>query len=127
MNNSNQITVFGTGFVGRAWSIVFARAGHDTVMYGPVDGAAQSARETIAEDLPDLSDPVFSAGVHWKKSRHGSRSQALSTKHSKALSTFRRVHPSESTSNGYSSPISTASPHRKRYSPARPQEYLPRS
>ena len=62
MNNSNQIAVFGTGFVGRAWSIVFARAGHDTVMYGPVDGAAQSASETIAEDLPDLSDAGLLGG-----------------------------------------------------------------
>jgi len=62
MNNANRIAVVGTGLVGRAWSIVFARAGHDTVMYDPVEGAAQSARETIAEGLPDLSDAGLLGG-----------------------------------------------------------------
>lgn len=56
MSHSKKIAVVGTGLVGRAWSIVFARAGHDTVMFDPVEGAAQKARDTIADGLPGLSE-----------------------------------------------------------------------
>jgi 3-hydroxyacyl-CoA dehydrogenase len=50
-----NITTIGTGLVGRAWTIVFARAGHDTLMFDPVEGVAAQARETIAGLLPDLA------------------------------------------------------------------------
>lgn len=50
-----RIAVVGTGLVGRAWSIVFARAGHDTVMFDPIDGVAAKARDTIEQGLPDLA------------------------------------------------------------------------
>ena len=52
---AQRIAIVGTGLVGRAWSIVFARAGHDTVMFDPVEGVAANARTLIAQALPDLA------------------------------------------------------------------------
>jgi 3-hydroxyacyl-CoA dehydrogenase len=59
---SIPIAVVGTGLVGRAWSIVFARAGHDTVMFDPVEGVAARALEAIAGLLPDLAQADLLAG-----------------------------------------------------------------
>jgi 3-hydroxyacyl-CoA dehydrogenase len=52
---STRIAVVGTGLVGRAWSIVFARAGYDTAMFDPVGGVAARALESISGLLPDLA------------------------------------------------------------------------
>jgi len=51
---STPIAVVGTGLVGRAWATVFARAGHPTRLFDPVDGVAGRALETIRDGLPDL-------------------------------------------------------------------------
>jgi L-gulonate 3-dehydrogenase len=51
---ADKIAIVATGLVGRAWSIVFARAGYDTVMYDPIDGVANNALELIGESLVDL-------------------------------------------------------------------------
>ncbi len=51
---SDRIAIVGTGLVGRAWSIVFARAGFDAVLFDPVDGVAARARAIIDASLPDL-------------------------------------------------------------------------
>lgn len=53
---TQRIAVVGTGLVGRAWAIVFARAGFDTVMFDPIAGVAANARVLIEQGLPDLSD-----------------------------------------------------------------------
>lgn len=50
-----KIATVGTGLVGRAWSVVFARAGYATSMFDPVDGVAMRALETIEAQLPDLA------------------------------------------------------------------------
>lgn len=52
---SKDIAIVGTGLVGRAWSIVFARAGFQVRMYDPIEGVASEARETIAASLSDLA------------------------------------------------------------------------
>lgn len=52
---SEKIAIVGTGLVGRAWSIVFARAGYETVIFDPISGVAQQALELIGQSLPDLS------------------------------------------------------------------------
>lgn len=49
------VTVVGTGLVGRAWAVVFARAGHPTRMFDPLDGVAARALDAIREGLPDLA------------------------------------------------------------------------
>jgi len=52
---STPVTVVGTGLVGRAWAIVFARAGHPTRLFDPLEGVADRALATIREGLPDLA------------------------------------------------------------------------
>ena len=51
---NQKVAVIGTGLVGRAWSIVFARAGHEVTLYDPADGAVESALALIEASLPDL-------------------------------------------------------------------------
>ena len=50
-----RIAVIGSGLVGRAWAMVFARAGWDVAMYDAVDGVAASALDLIAEGLEELA------------------------------------------------------------------------
>ncbi|MGH6925071.1 MAG: 3-hydroxyacyl-CoA dehydrogenase [Propylenella sp.] len=50
-----KIAIVGAGFVGRAWAIAFARAGHDVALW---DADAEAPRRAIAfahEVLPDLA------------------------------------------------------------------------
>ncbi|CAH1655114.1 3-hydroxyacyl-CoA dehydrogenase [Chelatococcus asaccharovorans] len=49
-----SVGIIGTGFIGRAWSVCFARAGHRVSLWDPVPGSAQAARDFIAHMLPDL-------------------------------------------------------------------------
>lgn len=49
-----KVAVVGTGLVGAAWAIVFARAGHDVAMFDAVDGVAARAVEIIADRLQTL-------------------------------------------------------------------------
>jgi len=49
-----HIAIIGGGFIGRAWSIVFARAGMDVVLWDPDPAAPRAARAFIAERLPEL-------------------------------------------------------------------------
>ena len=67
-----KIAVVGAGLIGRAWSIVFARAGFDVALWDPVPQAIDAARDFIAERLPELRDAglladdpaIVSARVH---------------------------------------------------------------
>jgi len=36
-----QIAIIGTGLIGRAWAMVFARAGHSVRIWDPVAGVPQ--------------------------------------------------------------------------------------
>ena len=45
----SKIGVIGAGLIGRAWSMVFARAGHDVALYDGVDAALPVAMETMLE------------------------------------------------------------------------------
>ncbi len=49
-----SIAVIGTGLIGRAWAIVFARAGFSVAMWDPAEGTAAAALSYIAERLPEL-------------------------------------------------------------------------
>lgn len=49
-----RIAIIGAGLVGRAWAISFARAGWSVALWDAAPGAAETARQTIAELLPDL-------------------------------------------------------------------------
>lgn len=49
-----KVAIVGSGFIGRAWAISFARAGHDVAMWDRDAAASQDARRTIAGLLGDL-------------------------------------------------------------------------
>jgi len=51
-----QVAVIGAGLIGRAWSIVFARAGFDVVLWDPVAPAVEAALGFIRERLPELRE-----------------------------------------------------------------------
>ncbi|HEY0418090.1 MAG TPA: 3-hydroxyacyl-CoA dehydrogenase NAD-binding domain-containing protein, partial [Acetobacteraceae bacterium] len=51
---TDKVAVIGAGFIGRAWAIVFARAGFAVSVWDPEDAATQAARGFIAERLPEL-------------------------------------------------------------------------
>ena len=51
-----KIAVVGAGLIGRAWSIVFARAGFDVALWDPVPPAIAAAQDFIAERLPELRE-----------------------------------------------------------------------
>lgn len=50
----SRIAIIGTGFIGRAWAISFARAGHDVMLWDQFPQAPGAARDYIAGVLPDL-------------------------------------------------------------------------
>ena len=63
-----RIALVGGGLIGQAWAIVFARAGHDVMLYDAEPAALKQARDAIAARLQDLaglglvSDPHAVAG-----------------------------------------------------------------
>ncbi|WP_376705456.1 3-hydroxyacyl-CoA dehydrogenase [Mesorhizobium sp. ISC25] len=50
-----KVTIVGSGFIGRAWAISFARARHDVRMWDQAPAAASGARDYIAGVLDDLA------------------------------------------------------------------------
>ena len=50
-----KVAVIGTGFIGRAWAISFARAGHDVALWDVKPNAPADAISYIEEVLPDLA------------------------------------------------------------------------
>lgn len=50
----DKVAIIGAGFIGRAWAIVFARAGFAVQVWDPVAEATGAARGFIAERLPEL-------------------------------------------------------------------------
>ncbi|HET8997313.1 MAG TPA: 3-hydroxyacyl-CoA dehydrogenase [Acetobacteraceae bacterium] len=52
----SKIAVIGAGLIGRAWSIVFARAGFDVALWDKFPQAVEGARTFIGERLPELHE-----------------------------------------------------------------------
>src|SRR3954447_5032227 len=50
-----RVAIIGSGLIGRAWAMVFARAGWDAAMYDAVEGVAEQALGLIAEGLDELA------------------------------------------------------------------------
>lgn len=50
-----RLAVIGSGLIGRAWAMVFARAGWDVAMYDALDGVADKALGLIADGLDELA------------------------------------------------------------------------
>jgi len=51
----SKVAIVGSGFIGRAWAISFARAGHEVRMWDQAPAAAMGARDYIAGVLGDLA------------------------------------------------------------------------
>jgi L-gulonate 3-dehydrogenase len=51
-----KVAIIGAGLIGRAWAIVFARAGHAVKIYDAAPGAAQKALVLIEEGLQELHE-----------------------------------------------------------------------
>ncbi|MFL9922843.1 3-hydroxyacyl-CoA dehydrogenase [Herbaspirillum lusitanum] len=52
---SEKIAVVGAGLIGRAWAIVFARAGFDVAIYDAVPQALDACQQLLRENLSDLA------------------------------------------------------------------------
>src|SRR6476469_2963128 len=50
----DKVAVVGAGLIGRAWSMVFARAGLSVSLWDKMDGVAEGAMALIAGSLADL-------------------------------------------------------------------------
>lgn len=50
-----RVAIVGSGFIGRAWAISFARAGHDVALWDQEEGAAHQAIDFAAAVAPDLA------------------------------------------------------------------------
>lgn len=50
-----KVAIVGSGFIGRAWAISFARAGHDVRMWDQSPAAAGGAHDYVAGVLGDLA------------------------------------------------------------------------
>jgi 3-hydroxyacyl-CoA dehydrogenase len=63
-----RIAIIGSGLIGRAWAMVFCRAGWNVAMYDAVEGVAEKSLGLIAEGLDELArhglvdDPQAAAG-----------------------------------------------------------------
>jgi 3-hydroxyacyl-CoA dehydrogenase len=50
-----RVAIIGSGLIGRAWAMVFARAGWDAAMYDSVEGVAEKALGLVGEGLDELA------------------------------------------------------------------------
>ena len=57
-----KVAVIGAGLIGRAWSIVFARAGFDVALWDPMPLQIEAAITFIAVRLPELREAGLLAG-----------------------------------------------------------------
>jgi L-gulonate 3-dehydrogenase len=51
-----KVTIIGCGLIGRAWAMVFARAGHSIKLYDSAPGAAEKSLELVREGLQQLHE-----------------------------------------------------------------------
>jgi L-gulonate 3-dehydrogenase len=59
----SRVAIIGTGFIGRAWTISFARAGHDIALWDAEAGAPEKALGYLDALLPDLADNNLLGGA----------------------------------------------------------------
>lgn len=58
-----KIAVIGAGLIGRSWSIVFARAGHEVALFDQSPEAVEAALSLIEEALPGLAETELLRGA----------------------------------------------------------------
>ena len=52
-----QVAVVGAGLIGRAWSIVFARAGFDVALWDPIRSRSRRHSPSSANGCPNWRRP----------------------------------------------------------------------
>jgi L-gulonate 3-dehydrogenase len=57
-----KTVVVGTGMIGRAWAISFARAGHDVVLWNKTASRCEEAKQYVASVLPILAEMGLLSG-----------------------------------------------------------------
>ncbi|SEE00379.1 3-hydroxyacyl-CoA dehydrogenase [Rhizobiales bacterium GAS191] len=57
-----RVAIIGTGFVGRAWAISYARAGHDVVLWDEVAEAPRQALDFMRMAVPELAQNGLTDG-----------------------------------------------------------------
>lgn len=63
MEDSSRVAIVGTGLVGRAWAITFARGGSTVRLYDATEGAAAKALVFIESVAADLAENDLLAGL----------------------------------------------------------------
>jgi L-gulonate 3-dehydrogenase len=58
-----RVAIVGSGFIGRAWAIAFARAGHDIALWNQDRDAPRNAIDFVAAMAPDLADNDLLGGT----------------------------------------------------------------
>jgi len=53
---NKHVAIVGAGFIGRAWAIVFARAGFSVAVYDAVDTALAQCQRLLLENISDLAE-----------------------------------------------------------------------
>lgn len=53
---NRHVAIVGAGFIGRAWAIVFARAGFSVAIYDAVDTALAQCQRLLLENISDLAE-----------------------------------------------------------------------
>ncbi len=53
---TDSVAIIGSGLIGRAWAMIFARAGWDVRLFDAADGVAQAAIPLCAEGLRTLAE-----------------------------------------------------------------------
>ena len=90
-----KIAIVGCGLVGRAWAMVFARAGHPVKLFDSAPGAADKAVSLIAQGLEELnrvgliSEPA--ATVMKRVSTAGTLVEAVSDAETAARAEFAEI------------------------------------
>ena len=59
----SKVAIVGSGFIGRAWAITFARAGHSVSLWDADPSAPPKAIDYIARMLPELAENDLLAGL----------------------------------------------------------------
>ncbi|MFC7607302.1 3-hydroxyacyl-CoA dehydrogenase NAD-binding domain-containing protein [Teichococcus aestuarii] len=52
----SKVAIVGAGLIGRAWAMIFARAGWQVALFDPAPGIAAQAEGLCAQGLTDLAE-----------------------------------------------------------------------
>ena len=93
LGRAHDAAIIGTGFIGRAWAITFARAGHDVALWDQDPDAPAKAIAYIDRSLPDLAaNDLLDGAAARSRSRVSARRRRLQPRSPMPIM-FRRTRP----------------------------------